>query len=60
MRPTVQAHQYVKESTPPDQQWSNCLFYTAADGGLGKCQLFPQDYVAERGWCSSWAVKPGA
>jgi len=60
MRPTVQALQYVSASTKPDQQCSSCLFYTAAEGGLGKCQLFPQGYVAERGWCSSWAAKPAA
>jgi hypothetical protein len=60
MRPTVEALQYVKESTRPDQQCSNCLFYTAAEGGLGKCQLFLQGYVDERGWCSSWSARPSA
>jgi hypothetical protein len=60
MRPTAQALKYTSESTQPDQHCSNCLFYTAADGGLGKCQLFPQGYVAERGWCSSWSAKPAA
>ena len=60
MRPTAQALKYTSESTRPDQQCSSCLFYTAAGGGLGKCQLFPQGYVAERGWCSSWSAKPAA
>jgi hypothetical protein len=60
MRPTVEALQYVSASTRPDQHCSNCLFYTAAEGGLGKCQLFLQGYVEERGWCSSWSARPSA
>jgi hypothetical protein len=60
MRPTVQALQYANASTKPDQICSNCLFYTAADGGRGKCPLFAQGVVAERGWCSSWSAKPSA
>jgi hypothetical protein len=60
MRPTLQALQYTNASARPDQQCSNCLFYTAAEGGRGKCQLFTQGVVAERGWCSSWSAKPSA
>ncbi len=60
MRPTVQALQYVSASAKPDQLCSNCLFYTAAQDGRGKCQLFTQGVVAEGGWCSSWSAKPSA
>jgi hypothetical protein len=57
MAPTVQALQYVHQSAKPDQKCSNCMFFTAEGGGLGKCQLFAQGYVEETGWCSSWTAK---
>lgn len=57
MAATVQTLQYTNESAKPDQQCSNCQFYTAAGGGLGRCQLFPQGYVTEGGWCQSWTRK---
>jgi hypothetical protein len=58
MAPTVQALQYTHKSAKPDQHCSNCMFYTAEGGALGKCQLFAQGYVEEGGWCMSWAAKP--
>ena len=53
----VGALQYVNESTKPDQNCTNCQFYTPGEGGVGKCQLFPVGNVAEKGWCASWAKK---
>ncbi len=49
--------QYVNESAKPDQNCTNCMFYSDEGGGLGKCQLFPQGYVKAAGWCMSWAKK---
>jgi len=45
----------------------NCVFWT--EGGLsvegsdkewGKCTIFPGAVVAAKGWCNTWALKPGA
>jgi hypothetical protein len=55
--PTVQALQYKSVSDKPDQSCSNCQFYTPKAGGLGKCQLFVQGLVEEKGWCMSWTKK---
>ncbi len=57
MKPTVQALQYVDASDKPDQNCANCQFYTAGDGGKGKCQLFMEGLVTEGGWCMSWTKK---
>lgn len=45
-----------------EQSCDNCVLYT--DGGkkidgksVGKCTLFPQNYVAAKGWCSTWNLK---
>ncbi len=57
VKPTVAALQYVHESAKPDQNCLNCQFYTAGEGGAGKCQLFPQGLVKEGGWCMSWTKK---
>ena len=54
---TVSTLQYVAASARPDQQCGNCQFYTAREGGRGKCQLFVQGLVAEGGWCISWTAK---
>jgi hypothetical protein len=54
---TVQALQYKNQSDKPDQNCANCQFYTAKAGGLGKCQLFLQGLVHEKGWCMSWTKK---
>ena len=54
---TVQALQYRVVSDKPDQNCANCQFYTPGTGGTGKCQLFVQGLVAEKGWCMSWAKK---
>jgi hypothetical protein len=54
---TVQALQYTNQSEKPDQSCANCQFYTPASGGRGKCQLFVQGLVAEKGWCMSWTKK---
>jgi len=57
MAATVQALQYKTVSDKPDQNCANCQFYTAGSGGTGKCQLFTQGLVAEKGWCMSWTKK---
>ena len=54
---TVQALQYRLVSDKPDQSCSNCQFYTPTSGGKGKCQLFVQGLVSEKGWCMSWTKK---
>ena len=54
---TVQALQYKVKSDKPDQNCANCQFYTATSGGRGKCQLFVQGLVDEKGWCMSWTKK---
>ena len=53
----VQSLQYVAESTKEGQNCANCQLYTAGEGGMGKCQLFMEGVVAEKGWCMSWAQK---
>ena len=58
MTAQVTALQYVNASAKPDQNCANCLFYTAGEGGRGKCQLFPKGLVSSGGWCASWAAKP--
>ncbi len=57
MKATVQALQYIDESAKPDQTCANCQFYTAGEGGKGKCLLFVQGLVTEGGWCMSWTKK---
>ena len=57
MAPTVQALQYKLVSDKPDQNCANCQFYTPGTGGTGKCQLFVQGLVHEKGWCMSWTKK---
>ena len=57
----VESLQYTNESTTEGQNCANCMLYTAAEGGRGKCTLFaaaPDAYVAEKGWCASWSKKP--
>ncbi len=54
---TVQALQYTVKSDKPDQNCANCQFYTATAGGRGKCLLFVQGLVDEKGWCMSWSKK---
>ena len=46
---------------------SNCILNTQAgiklpgkDGEYVKCSLFQGKVVASKGWCKSWALKPGA
>ena len=53
----VQALQYVNESDKPDQNCTNCQFYTPGEGGTGKCQLIPIGLVADGGWCASFVEK---
>ena len=53
----VQSLQYVEESAKEGQNCANCQLYTAGEGGRGKCMLFQQGTVAEKGWCMSWAQK---
>lgn len=57
MKPTVEALQYVNQSTKPDQSCSGCQFYTAQTAERGKCQLFPQGLVSSGGWCTSWTKR---
>lgn len=53
----VSALQYRNASSNPDQRCGNCQLFTAREGDLGKCQLFPEGLVKESGWCTSWAAK---
>ena len=57
-KPVLAAVQYVEASAKEGQHCSNCLLYTAGEGGRGKCQLFMQGTVNDKGWCTSWAAKP--
>jgi hypothetical protein len=37
---------------------ANCNFYKGAKGqAYGPCQMFPQNSVSAKGWCSAWAKK---
>lgn len=37
---------------------ANCNFYKGAKAdAYGPCQIFPQNSVAAKGWCSAWAKK---
>lgn len=53
----VKALQYVNQSPKADQNCASCQLFTAASGGRGRCQLFPQGLVKESGWCASWAAR---
>jgi hypothetical protein len=53
----VAALQYTNTSEIPDQTCASCQLFTPTGDGLGKCQLFAQGSVKERGWCASWAAK---
>ncbi len=53
----IDSLQYVEASTKEGQTCGNCQLYTAGEGGTGKCMLFQQGVVAEKGWCMSWAQK---
>lgn len=53
----VQALQYVSVSAKPDQNCTNCQFYTPGEGGTGKCQLIPVGLVSDGGWCMSYVKK---
>lgn len=57
--PMVAALQYVDASPNPDQRCANCQLFSAAEGGVGKCQLFATGFVREGGWCASWAQRVG-
>ncbi|MEZ5464400.1 MAG: high-potential iron-sulfur protein [Lysobacteraceae bacterium] len=67
--PTAVALGYIEDTTKvdatkypqhkPEQDCTNCQFYTATSGGLGSCQLFPGHSVVGKGWCASWAAKAG-
>jgi hypothetical protein len=54
----VESLQYVNESKTEGQSCSTCMLFTAGAGGRGKCQLFQQGVVSEKGWCASWSKKP--
>ena len=53
----VQSLQYVEISAKEGQDCAGCQLYTAGEAGRGKCQLFMEGTVAEKGWCMSWAQK---
>lgn len=59
MKSMVQALQYVSTSDKPDQNCTNCLFYTEKTANRGTCELFPQGHVEPGGWCASWAMRQG-
>ncbi len=48
---------FVSESTTEGQNCANCQFYTAGEGGRGKCAIIPKGLVPESGWCKTWAAK---
>ena len=56
-KPILTSLQYVATSAKPDQSCASCQFYTAAEGGKGKCTLIPNGFVSEKGWCMSYAKK---
>lgn len=43
------------------QNCSGCMLYKtlkgAGDSEVGSCQLFPNQAVSAKGWCTSWAKK---
>ena len=49
----------VKHPTfKPGSHCANCNFYKGAKAdAYGPCQIFPQNTVAAKGWCSAWAKK---
>ena len=55
---TAAGLQYT-ETSDSDSKCSNCLLFTAADGGHhGMCSIFPGEHVAADGWCISHSPKP--
>jgi hypothetical protein len=57
MAALVSGLQYLSKSEKPDQSCRNCQFFTAEEGGRGKCQLFSEGRVEAVGWCASWAKR---
>ncbi|WP_089728364.1 high-potential iron-sulfur protein [Candidatus Thiosymbion oneisti] len=45
---------------PKGQTCANCMFIQDGAGDWRPCQLFPGKAVSMKGWCASWAKKPGA
>ena len=57
MATLVASLQFRNPSEKPDQNCLGCQFYTAQEGGLGKCSLFPQGLVQETAWFQSMVKK---
>ncbi|MBF6023478.1 high-potential iron-sulfur protein [Lysobacter niastensis] len=63
--PTAKALAYTENaasvkhpSFKPGSHCANCNLYKGVAGqAYGPCQLFPQNSVAAKGWCSGWAKK---
>jgi hypothetical protein len=69
--PTAQALGYMADGSKVDtakfpkkageegakQNCANCAQYVSANGGWGKCNIFPGKVVAANGWCNSWVPK---
>ena len=53
----VDSLQYVEVSAKEGQTCDNCQLFTAGEGSTGKCMLFQQGVVTNKGWCMSWAQK---
>lgn len=56
-----------KEAGAEKQACANCILLQSAGlkadgqaGEWGKCSLFPDGLVNVKGWCNSYAAKPGA
>ena len=58
--PVATAVQYMEQSELADKSCTNCLLFTAGEGGRGKCALFLKGTVSAEGHCVSWAAKPPA
>ncbi len=55
---------YVEASTTKGKNCANCIQYreemTHAGKKVGKCAIFPAQYVKSEGYCSVWAMNPKA
>lgn len=72
--PTAKDLGYVEDAAKADAAkrtntnatCANCVLFAKGglkadgkDGEYGQCTIFPQGLVAAKGWCISWAQKPG-
>ena len=56
--PTAQSLKYVHASAIDGQICANCALVQGSDGDEWRpCQIFPDNTVNAKGWCSVWAPK---